>query len=159
MAPDTSRPLPGTLSQHSPRRGADWEGATISLKIRKRSNVLYVLHLYGITNRRHCRIDGLTGQPGSIRSVGARERYKFMCPRCHSTEVSRSRTRKIQDGFMRWMGMWAYRCRECNKRFYLPGKIDNKIRRDRAWRESVDKVQERSATPPEGTSPTIDPAA
>ena len=60
---------------------------------------------------------------------------------------------------MRWMGMWAYRCRECNKRFYLPTRIDSKIRRDRAWRESVDKTQEASAHVDESTTPTIDPAA
>jgi hypothetical protein len=57
------------------------------------------------------------------------------------------------------MGMWAYRCRECNKRFYLPAKIDNKIRRERAWRESVDKAQETPAAPAEDAAPTIDPAA
>jgi hypothetical protein len=60
---------------------------------------------------------------------------------------------------MRWMGMWAYRCRECNKRFYLPAKIDNKIRRDRAWRDSVDKAQETPGTPAQDAAPTIDPAA
>jgi hypothetical protein len=82
-----------------------------------------------------------------------------MCPRCQSLEISRSRTRKIQDGFMRWMGMWAYRCRECNKRFYLPARIDNKIRRERAWRESVDKTQETPGNRNENSTPTIDPAA
>jgi hypothetical protein len=60
---------------------------------------------------------------------------------------------------MRWMGMWAYRCRECNKRFYVPGKIDKKIGHDRAWRESVDKAQEASTTHSENTTPTVDPAA
>lgn len=58
-----------------------------------------------------------------------------MCPRCHSTSVRRSRTTTLRDIFMRWMHLRAYRCRDCNRRFYVPKEIDRKMRREREWRE------------------------
>ena len=80
-----------------------------------------------------------------------------MCPRCHSAQVSRSRTPAIRDGLMRWLGMCAYRCRECNKRFYVPAKIDRNLRRERAWRESVEAARDASAAAPKATVRTADP--
>jgi hypothetical protein len=70
-----------------------------------------------------------------------------MCPRCHSTEVSRSRSRKLKDALMRWLSMRAYRCRECNKRFYLPVTVDRKLRRERAWRDTVQASLETPVQP------------
>jgi phage FluMu protein Com len=56
-----------------------------------------------------------------------------MCPRCKSLEVTRSRTR-FRDMVMSWLGMKPYRCRECNKRFHVPAKIDRSLRREKARR-------------------------
>jgi hypothetical protein len=60
-----------------------------------------------------------------------------MCPRCRSTEVGRSRCRKLLDPLLRWFGMKPYRCRDCRKRFYLPVTMERKHRHDRAWRRWV----------------------
>jgi transposase-like protein len=57
-----------------------------------------------------------------------------MCPRCKSFEVTRSRSR-FRDVVMLWLGMKPYRCRECNKRFHLPAKVDRSLRRDKASRD------------------------
>jgi hypothetical protein len=57
-----------------------------------------------------------------------------MCPSCHSNDVSRSRKRKLKDSFMRWMGKVAYRCRDCQKRFYVAIDIDRRLRSAEEWR-------------------------
>ena len=57
-----------------------------------------------------------------------------MCPSCHSNDVSRSRRRKLKDSFMRWMGKVAYRCRDCQKRFYLAIDVDRRLRSAEEWR-------------------------
>jgi hypothetical protein len=57
-----------------------------------------------------------------------------MCPSCQSNDISRSRKRKLTDGFMRWMGKVAYRCRDCQKRFYVNVDIDKRLRRAEEWR-------------------------
>jgi hypothetical protein len=56
-----------------------------------------------------------------------------MCPSCHSNDVSRSRKRKLKDSFMRWMGKVAYRCRECQRRFYVNVDVDKRLRRALEW--------------------------
>ena len=57
-----------------------------------------------------------------------------MCPRCHSTSVRRSRITTIRDVVMRWFHMRPYRCRDCNRRFYVAKEVDQRIRREQAWR-------------------------
>jgi transposase-like protein len=57
-----------------------------------------------------------------------------MCPSCHSDDVSRSRKRKLRDSFMRWMGKVAYRCRDCQKRFYVNIDVDQRLRRAQEWK-------------------------
>jgi transposase-like protein len=56
-----------------------------------------------------------------------------MCPSCHSNDISRSRKRKLKDHFMRWMGKVAYRCRDCQKRFYVDIGEDRRLRRAHEW--------------------------
>jgi hypothetical protein len=41
------------------------------------------------------------------------------------------------DLFARVFGMKPYRCRQCMRRFYLPSRLDQKIRRERAWLRAV----------------------
>ena len=60
-----------------------------------------------------------------------------MCPRCKSNEVSPSKRRKFTDFMMWFLAMRAYRCRDCNKRFYVPFRIDRKLRADRKWVRDV----------------------
>jgi len=56
-----------------------------------------------------------------------------MCPSCQSNDVSRSRKRKLKDRFMRWMGKVAYRCRDCQRRFYVNIDVDRRLRRAQEW--------------------------
>jgi transposase-like protein len=63
-----------------------------------------------------------------------------MCPSCHSNDVSRSRKRKLKDSFMRWMGKVAYRCRDCQKRFYVNIDVDRRLRRAQEWKRRSDEV-------------------
>ena len=58
-----------------------------------------------------------------------------MCPSCHSSDVSRSRKRKLKDSFMRWMGKIAYRCRDCQRRFYVTIDVDKRLRRALEWQK------------------------
>jgi hypothetical protein len=58
-----------------------------------------------------------------------------MCPSCHSNDVSRSRRRKLKDSFMRWMGKVAYRCRDCQKRFYVAIDVDRRLSAAQEWRK------------------------
>jgi hypothetical protein len=53
--------------------------------------------------------------------------------------------------------MCPYRCRECNKRFYLPARMDRKLRRERAWLESVEAAREASAAEAKANMSTTDP--
>jgi hypothetical protein len=64
-----------------------------------------------------------------------------MCPKCRSDHVSRSKTWRISDLFMRVWGMWAYRCRECQTRFYLPKNLETKVSAERDWVKPGDKVK------------------
>jgi hypothetical protein len=73
-----------------------------------------------------------------------------MCPSCHSSDVSRSRKRKLKDHFMRWMGKVAYRCRDCQRRFYVNIDVDRRLRRASEWqRRSAEHVSasHKSAAP------------
>jgi transposase len=63
-----------------------------------------------------------------------------MCPSCHSNDISRSRKRKLQDSFMRWMGKVAYRCRDCHKRFYVNIDVDQRLRRAQEWKRRSDEL-------------------
>ena len=56
-----------------------------------------------------------------------------MCPSCHSIDISRSRKRKLKDRLMRWMGKVAYRCRDCQRRFYVNIDIDRRLRKAKDW--------------------------
>ena len=68
-----------------------------------------------------------------------------MCPRCKSDQVSRSRKRRFfADFFMQLWGMKAYRCRECQTRFYLPSHMEEKIAAQRAWLHDVSDAEESS---------------
>jgi len=48
------------------------------------------------------------------------------------------------DLFMRILGMRAYRCRECQKRFYVTASVDKKKMAEREWM----KEQERAVLKP-----------
>ena len=72
-----------------------------------------------------------------------------MCPSCHSNDISRSRKRKLKDSFMRWMGKVAYRCRDCQKRFYVNLDVDRRLRRAHEWKRRSDE----SATPARAQTP------
>ena len=61
-----------------------------------------------------------------------------MCPKCKSDHISRSKSWRVSDPFMRVWGMVAYRCRECQSRFYLPKSLDTKVAAEREWVESSD---------------------
>lgn len=50
-----------------------------------------------------------------------------MCPRCNSTNVTRSRRWRFRDVLMRLWGMRPYRCHDCRKRFYLPSGLARNI--------------------------------
>ncbi len=63
-----------------------------------------------------------------------------MCPSCHSSDISRSRKRKLKDSFMRWMGKVAYRCRDCQKRFYVNIDVDQRLRRAQEWKRRSDEL-------------------
>jgi hypothetical protein len=63
-----------------------------------------------------------------------------MCPSCHSNDISRSRKRKLRDSFMRWMGKVAYRCRDCQKRFYVNIDIDKRLRRAQEWKRRSEEL-------------------
>lgn len=43
----------------------------------------------------------------------------------------------MRDTFMSFLGMKAYRCRDCRFRFYLPMRLDSQVRRQRDWLLSV----------------------
>jgi hypothetical protein len=75
-----------------------------------------------------------------------------MCPRCKSTEVTRSRSRKLLDPVWRWLGLKPYRCRECHKRFYLPAAMESKHKRERAWRQSVEMARKSAITETESST-------
>ncbi len=62
-----------------------------------------------------------------------------MCPSCHSNDVSRSRKRKLRDRFMRWMGKVAYRCRDCQRRFYVNIDEDRRLRRVQEWQKRAEE--------------------
>jgi hypothetical protein len=36
---------------------------------------------------------------------------------------------------MRWMGKVAYRCRDCQKRFYVNIDVDKRLRRIQEWKK------------------------
>ena len=72
-----------------------------------------------------------------------------MCPSCHSNDISRSRKRKLKDSVMRWMGKVAYRCRDCQKRFYVNLDVDRRLRRAHEWKRRSDE----SATPARAQTP------
>ncbi len=63
-----------------------------------------------------------------------------MCPSCQSNDISRSRKRKMKDSFMRWMGKVAYRCRDCQKRFYVDIDVDQRLRRAQEWKRRTEEV-------------------
>ena len=69
-----------------------------------------------------------------------------MCPRCHSAEVSASRSFRVRDLFMKLWGMKAFRCRECNKRFYLPEFFSGSIESRRLWLRGRRKRKRRSSS-------------
>lgn len=56
-----------------------------------------------------------------------------MCPSCHSNDVSRSRKKKLKDHFMRWLGKVAYRCRDCQRRFYVNVDVHRRLRGAKEW--------------------------
>jgi hypothetical protein len=49
---------------------------------------------------------------------------------------------------MSWLGMKPYRCKECNKRFHLPAKVDRTLRREKAWKRSTRRRREREVSIP-----------
>jgi hypothetical protein len=60
-----------------------------------------------------------------------------MCPRCRSTDLSRSRSWRFSDVFAGLFGMKPFRCRQCMKRFYLPSRVAQSIDKDRDWLHEV----------------------
>lgn len=62
-----------------------------------------------------------------------------MCPRCLSSDVSRSKSWKPGDPFMALFRMRPFRCRQCQSRFYLPAARAGQIERERAWMREVEK--------------------
>lgn len=66
-----------------------------------------------------------------------------MCPRCRSNEVSRSKSWRFRDILARAWGMKPFRCRQCQKRFYLPSRLEEGIEAEHAWLQSVRREKER----------------
>ncbi len=62
-----------------------------------------------------------------------------MCPQCQSTDVSRSKRKKLKDFFMVFARMRAYRCLQCRARFYLPASLERNIYREKAWRRAAER--------------------
>jgi hypothetical protein len=40
--------------------------------------------------------------------------------------------------------MRAYRCRECQRRFYVPGSVDKKIMAERQWIKDSEKTETKA---------------
>ena len=78
-----------------------------------------------------------------------------MCPSCHSNDVSRSRKRKLKDRFMRWMGKIAYRCRDCQRRFYVTIDVDRRLRRAHEWQKRANEHVTVSSEKP-GSQPELE---
>ena len=66
-----------------------------------------------------------------------------MCPRCKSSDLSRSRSWQLADLFMALWHMQPYRCLECRKRFYLPSGLHEKVKEERAWRHAIRRRERR----------------
>lgn len=66
------------------------------------------------------------------------------CPRCHSSEISHSRTKRIYDFLMQIVGLRPFRCMECRKRFYLAEVYKDQIKQRRRWRRTA-RVRSRIA--------------
>jgi transposase-like protein len=83
-----------------------------------------------------------------------------MCPSCHSHSISRSRKRKLADSLMRWMGKVAYRCRDCQRRFYINVDEHRRLRRAAEWQRRTDalasEARERKEQPGEGVDRSLD---
>ncbi len=41
---------------------------------------------------------------------------------------------------MRWMGKVPYRCRDCQKRFYVNVDVDRRLRRAQEWKRRSDEL-------------------
>lgn len=60
-----------------------------------------------------------------------------MCPRCHSTDLSRSQRPRLWDFAMRLWNLKPIRCRQCHARFYLPAKLASQVDAERKWTHAV----------------------
>ena len=59
----------------------------------------------------------------------------------------------MRDSFMRWMGKVAYRCRDCQKRFYVDIDVDRRLRRAQDWKrrsEEMATTEREQAARPQG---------
>ena len=76
-----------------------------------------------------------------------------MCPSCCSKQISRSRNKKFADRFMLWLGKTPYRCRECNKRFYIEKEVAERGIREEELRQSVELEQRLNRPEPDPIVP------
>jgi len=49
---------------------------------------------------------------------------------------------------MRWMGKVAYRCRDCQRRFYVTIDIDRRLRRAHEWQKRANEHVATSSQKP-----------
>ncbi len=63
---------------------------------------------------------GLPSRPATCSNGSESRTVEPMCPRCKSNQVSRSKRRKFLDMFMWFLGMKAYRCRDCQRTILCP---------------------------------------
>ncbi len=61
-----------------------------------------------------------------------------MCPTCQSTRVRRSKRRSLRDRIMKLAGMSPYRCRDCQKRFYVNASTDVTLQNDRRRQKELE---------------------
>jgi transposase-like protein len=58
-----------------------------------------------------------------------------MCPACKSTRVRRSQSHLWRDRLMKFAGFLPYRCRDCQKRFFVDDLTDTRLQRERERRK------------------------
>jgi hypothetical protein len=51
----------------------------------------------------------------------------------------------MADFFMRLWGMRAYRCSECQTRFYVPFSVDKKKMAEREWMKEQERAESKAS--------------
>ncbi len=72
----------------------------------------------------------MNSQVRSMNTANAVKKKSSKCPSCGGGEVRRSQMRGLLErGILRFFGIHAYRCQDCDRRYYAMGPLEN--RRDK----------------------------